>query len=48
MGQLTDSNLKRLRELVDEVSKIVNSENPSSYREVLKDINKELKEILNE
>ena len=37
----------RLMQLIEEVSKILSSSNPSSYNEVLKDIIRELGGIIN-
>lgn len=37
---------KRIDELLNEVIKIFDSKNPMSYREIIKDINKELEEII--
>ncbi len=38
-------NYKRLNELLDELIKIVKSNNPKSHIEIIKDINKEVKEL---
>lgn len=38
---------KRLMELINEIDKIFSSENPKSSIEIIKDINKELREIVN-
>ncbi len=44
---MNKKNENRLRELIDEINKIFSSEKPQSSVEILRDINKELYEIVN-